>query len=61
MKSKTGLRAMWRNSASYPGYLVCSNCNDCYIDREWLEDGKWIFCPTCGARMMGAESEAGKV
>lgn len=35
------------------GYLVCSECRDVYIDEDWLKDGKWNYCPNCGARMDG--------
>ena len=35
------------------GYLVCSECRDVYIDEDWLKDGKWDYCPNCGARMDG--------
>jgi rRNA maturation endonuclease Nob1 len=37
------------------GMLTCSGCRDCYILGEWLEDGKWNFCPNCGARMVGGD------
>ena len=35
------------------GYCCCSNCRDVYILQEWLTDGKWNYCPNCGARMDG--------
>ena len=33
------------------GYLRCSACKDAHIYEDWLEDGKWEFCPNCGAKM----------
>lgn len=33
------------------GYIRCSECRDVYIEREWIADGKWSFCPNCGAKM----------
>lgn len=35
----------------FPGYLRCSKCQDVYIYNEWLEGGKWNYCPNCGAKM----------
>ena len=37
--------------AEYNGFLRCSECKDVYINEEWLEDGKWNYCPNCGADM----------
>ena len=39
--------------AEYCGFLRCSQCTDVYIDESWLEDGKWNYCPNCGAKMDG--------
>lgn len=36
------------------GFLRCSVCRDVYIEQEWLTDGKWNFCPSCGARLNAA-------
>ena len=35
------------------GYCCCSKCRDVYILEEWLTDGKWNYCPNCGAKMDG--------
>jgi DNA-directed RNA polymerase subunit RPC12/RpoP len=51
-RSNTGLRALWIASKQFKGYLTCSNCTNCFIEPEWLENGKWNYCPSCGARMM---------
>lgn len=40
----------WAKS-EYNGFLKCSVCNDCYVDAEWVSNGKWGFCPHCGAKM----------
>ena len=46
------LRAHGRwEKAAINGYLCCSVCKDVYIYEGWLESGKWIFCPKCGAKM----------
>ena len=33
------------------GYLRCSECKDVYIRWLMLMEGKWNFCPNCGAQM----------
>ena len=43
-------RGRWEKT-EYNGFVRCSACRDVYIDESWLEDGKWKFCPNCGARM----------
>ena len=35
------------------GFLYCSECKDVFIDADWLQDGKWSYCPNCGAKMDG--------
>lgn len=37
--------------ANFSGFLVCSCCNDVFINSDWLHDGKWSYCPNCGAKM----------
>ena len=39
--------------AEYNGFLRCDQCKDVYINEEWLADGKWNYCPNCGANMKG--------
>ena len=39
--------------AEYHGFLRCSECKDVYIDDTWVADGKWNYCPNCGAKMDG--------
>ena len=41
--------------AKYHGFLRCSECKDVYIYDAWVADGKWNYCPNCGAKMDGAE------
>lgn len=41
----------WVMSEDAPGYAVCSNCHDFYMNPEFMTNGKWSFCPNCGARM----------
>lgn len=44
-------RGRWEKHRTMHGFVYCSNCKDVYLDEEWLVDGKWGFCPNCGARM----------
>ena len=43
-------RGRWEDSGC-KGVLRCSECKDAYIYEEWLREGKWNYCPNCGARM----------
>ena len=42
----------WEHTEHY-GFLRCSKCKDVYVEDEWLADGKWGYCPNCGAKMDG--------
>jgi hypothetical protein len=44
--------------AEYHGFLRCSECKDVYIDDTWVADGKWNYCPNCGAKMDGGVQNA---
>lgn len=48
-------RGKWKPSLKFPGYYECSACADCFIDPDWLEKGKWHFCPHCGADLRSDE------
>ena len=41
----------WEEYVNIKGVVRCSECNDTYIYREWGDEGKWYFCPNCGAKM----------
>ena len=43
----------WEEYSRMPGYLQCSKCHDAHIWFAWLKDGKWNYCPNCGAKMDG--------
>lgn len=43
--------AEWVPSTKYKGFLVCSACEDCYIEGWSDKDRKWRYCPQCGKRM----------
>lgn len=45
----------WVKHKKMHGFVYCSACKDVYLDEEWLRDGKWGYCPNCGARMDGAD------
>ena len=46
----------WETVPSSPGYLSCSQCKDVYIWETWPGDGKWNYCPNCGAHMDAEEA-----
>lgn len=46
------VRGRWEKS-EYNGFVRCDKCKDVYIDESWLTDGKWNYCPNCGAKMDG--------
>ena len=50
-------KGVWMPSQTYKGYLVCSACNDCFIMPGWNTNGKWNYCPTCGAVMKKGDTE----
>lgn len=41
----------WEKSSKYAGFLCCSSCCDSYVLPEWVNNYKWKFCPSCGAKM----------
>lgn len=45
----------WEEKMEHAGYVCCSVCHDCYVEKEWLLNLKWGWCPQCGARMDGGE------
>lgn len=47
----------WEKYTEMRGVLRCSVCKKVYIYDEWLADGKWKFCPNCGAKMDGERKE----
>ena len=44
----------WEDAKQH-GLCRCSVCKDCYIEKDYITQAKWRFCPSCGARMKGAE------
>ena len=47
----------WEDAKQH-GLCRCSVCKDCYIEKDYITQAKWRFCPSCGARMKGAEENA---
>ena len=43
--------AHWKLSENHPPYYTCSECGDCYVDESWTYNGKFNYCPNCGAKM----------
>lgn len=41
----------WEARADAFGFVRCSACKDCNIYDEWADGEKWLYCPSCGARM----------
>ena len=35
----------------------CSVCKDCYIEKNYITQAKWRYCPNCGARLEVSEDE----
>ena len=48
----------WVRHTMIPYFVDCSVCKDVYVDEEWLRDGKWGYCPNCGAKMDGGDNDA---
>ena len=40
----------WIKDRNTYGYLVCSECRNCYIMKDWITEDKWRYCPHCGSR-----------
>lgn len=50
---QTVRHGQWKKHTKIRGFVYCSACRDVYLDEEWLADGKWGYCPNCGAKMDG--------
>lgn len=46
----------WEEKMEHMGLVCCSVCNDCYVEKEWIFNKKWAWCPQCGAKMDGGET-----
>lgn len=44
------VRGKWEWNEHY-GLYECSNCHNSFVDEEWVKEGKWQYCPSCGACM----------
>lgn len=44
----------WEDAKQH-GLCRCSVCKDCYIERDYITQAKWKYCPSCGARMEVSE------
>ena len=41
----------------YNGWMRCDKCKDVYIEEGCLGNGKWNYCPNCGAKMDGGNED----
>lgn len=48
----------WEEKMEHMGLVCCSVCHDCYVEKEWIFNKKWAWCPQCGARMDGGDDDA---
>lgn len=46
----------WEEKMEHMGFMCCSVCHDCFVEKEWIFNKKWAWCPQCGARMDGGET-----
>ena len=46
----------WEEKNEHIGLVCCSVCHDCYVEKEWIFNMKWAWCPQCGARMDGGDN-----
>ena len=44
----------WEDAKQH-GLCRCSVCKDCYIEKGYITQAKWRFCPNCGAKMEVSE------
>lgn len=44
-------RGRWEDAGNVIGYERCSCCKNCYVPADWVDGGKWKYCPECGAKM----------
>ena len=40
----------WEDAKQH-GLCRCSVCKDCYIEKDYITQAKWKYCPSCGAKM----------
>ena len=46
----------WEDAKQH-GLCRCSVCKDCYIEKDYITQAKWKYCPSCGARMKGVSED----
>ena len=46
----------WEKTEYY-GWIRCDKCKDVYIEEGYLGNGKWNYCPNCGAKMDGGDGD----
>lgn len=44
----------WEDAKQH-GLCRCSVCKDCYIEKDYIAQTKWKYCPNCGAKMEVSE------
>ena len=48
------VHGQWEKHPNMYGFVRCSECRDCVVWDEWVNNEKWKYCPNCGAKMDGA-------
>lgn len=59
IEAKPVVHGEWEDYSAIKGMARCSECHDTYIYRAWVDEGKWYYCPNCGAKMDGEREENG--
>lgn len=47
------VHGQWEKHPNMYGFVRCSECRDCVVWDEWVNNEKWKYCPNCGAKMDG--------
>lgn len=47
----------WEPRTDAIGFVRCSVCHDCNIYDDWADGKKWNYCPNCGAKMDGGNTD----
>ena len=51
------VHGQWEKHPNMYGFVRCSECRDCVVWDEWVNNEKWKYCPNCGAKMDKGEED----